>query len=124
MGKASNIIRLNRRGFIEIDGSAMHHGVHAPHRRLQRAVVEQIAPHNLHPLRSQSRRTARIPHQRTDVVIPKRQALYQPAPHLPRRSRDQHPHAVTISPHPTFHNLMGVLTSQLQFSAKWGLTVN
>jgi hypothetical protein len=62
-----------------LGGGAVDDGVNAVHGRVQRAVVEEIAPHYFHVVLTQLGRAAWIAHERADLITPKDEAFCEAA---------------------------------------------
>src|SRR3954469_3884955 len=81
----------------EEEGGAVDDGVDAVHGRVQRAVIEEIAPHDFHVVLTQLGRATGIAHERADLITPDGEAFCEAASNLSGRSSDEDSHSDTVA---------------------------
>jgi len=86
-------MRLSGRGATE-ERRAMHHGIDAPHRRIQGAGPHQVAFHEDDARAGQPPGAVRVAHHGTHRMPCLRQPPGEPASHFSGRTGQQNVHAV------------------------------
>ena len=96
-------MRLRGSGTREKEGGAVDDSVDAVHGRFQRAVVEEIAPHDFCVVLAQLGRATWIAHKRADLITPEGESSGEAASDLSGRSSDEDSHGDTVERLALFH---------------------